>query len=116
MYKEVEKYNWSEWRVFPDPRKGEILIAPYGFGIYQLRDVQSGEFILFGRGNNCAYRMSSLLPKPFGQGTRNNESKRLYLLENLSKIEYRTISLLNLDEMIKVETEVKELRIHKFNT
>jgi len=30
--------QWSEWRRFPDPRKLEFLIAPFGPGCYELRD------------------------------------------------------------------------------
>jgi hypothetical protein len=29
--------EWSEWHRFPDPRKGELLIAPFGPGCYELR-------------------------------------------------------------------------------
>ncbi len=38
---EFEKlYNtgWSNWKSFPDPRKGEYLYAPLGSGVYQLRN------------------------------------------------------------------------------
>lgn len=40
---ELEKiYNtgWSDWKSFPDPRKGEYLIAPFGSGVYQLRNTK----------------------------------------------------------------------------
>ncbi|MNS53125.1 hypothetical protein D3C72_858710 [compost metagenome] len=116
MPKSLEKYNWSEWLPFPDPRKGEILIAPFGCGLYQLKNTSNEEFILFGIGCNCAHRMTSLLPSPFGQGTRNNNFKRDYLLSNLSSIVYRTISFLNENEMKLTEKEIKKLNIHKFNT
>ncbi len=112
----IDKYNWSDWQAFPDPRNGDLLIAPFGMGLYQLKNDKTEEFILFGVGKNCAYRMSSLLPKPFGQGTRNNESKREYILEHLSLMSYRTISFINQDEMKKIEREIKALKIHKFNT
>jgi hypothetical protein len=116
MPKDIESYNWSEWRKFPDPRKGEYLTAPFGCGVYQLRNHETDEFILFGLGKNCAYRMSSLLPKPHGQGTRNNESKRIYLLENISNVQYRTSAYENELEMKAEEEEIKNLRIHLFNT
>ena len=75
--KEIEqKYNGSEWRKFTDTRNGKYLVAPFGFGVYQLKNSKTNEFTLFGSGNNLAYRMSSLLPKPYGQGTRRNEAKR----------------------------------------
>lgn len=112
----MNKYDWSEWRNFPDPRKGEYLNAPFGFGLYQLKNVKFNQYILVGIGKNCAYRMSSLLPKPFGQGTRNNKIKRDYVMENISDIQYRTISFLTEIEMKQVENEIKKLNLHKFNT
>jgi len=110
------KYNFSEWRTFPDPRKGEYLISPFGMGVYQLRNGKTNEFILFGRSKNLSYRMSSLLPKPLGQGTRNENKKREYVLENIEDIEYRTVAFILEKEMKKCERELKQLKIHKFNT
>ena len=111
-----QKYKWTEWNRFPDPRKGEYLFAPFGLGVYQLRNSKTNEFILFGSGKNLAYRMSSLLPKPYGQGTRNNEGKRQYVLNNIKDIEYRTVAFISQEEMKKCEQELKQLKIHKFNT
>jgi len=116
MPNQIELYNWSDWKSFPDPRIEGMLTAPYGNGLYQLKNIKTDEFILFGIGKNCAYRMSSLLPKPFGQGTRNNESKRAYLINNISSIEYRTLSFTEESEMKIIEKEIKKLEIHKFNT
>ena len=82
--------GWSKWRRFPDPRKHEYIVAPFGWGIYQLRNVVTGEFVCFGKGNNVAYRMTSLLPEPYGAGKRNNKEKRNYILEHLCDVEYRT--------------------------
>lgn len=84
--------SWSEWLPFPDPRLGGYLVAPFGPGVYELRRRSSGKPILFGQGRCVAYRMSSLLPEPLGQGTRNNAAKRLYVLEHLDDIEYRTMA------------------------
>jgi len=116
MFDELEKYNWSEWDAFPDPRKGESITAPFGYGLYQLKNVSTGEFILFGVSNNCAWRMTSLLPAPYGRGTRNNAAKREYLLENITSITYRTVSFLSKEEMIFAEQEIKKINVHKFNT
>ena len=112
----MDRNDWSEWKYFPDPRKKEYLNAPFGFGLYQLKNVKLNQYILVGIGKNCAYRMSSLLPKPFGQGTRNNNIKRDYVMENISDIQYRTISFLTEIEMKQVENEIKKLNLHKFNT
>ena len=81
--------KWSAWLRFPDPRKLGVLAAPYGAGVYELRNRETGQYVLRGMGANCAYRMSSLLPKPWGQGTRKNERKRKYVFANLAYVEYR---------------------------
>ena len=112
----VEKCNWSEWKPFPDPRKGEYLHAPYGFGVYQLRNIKTKEFVLFGKSNNLAFKMSCLLPKPLGQGTRKNEDKRTYVLKNLSYIEYRTLAFFKKEHMHECEHFLKEVNNHIFNT
>ena len=85
------KEIWSKWRLFPDPRNGDCLIAPFGAGCYQLRLRDTKELILFGMGGHVALRMSSLLPTPLGCGTRNNIAKRNCVLEELGNVEYRTI-------------------------
>jgi hypothetical protein len=46
-----------------------------------------------GTSGHVAARLSSLLPKPYGTGTRNNAAKREYVLAHLSHVEYRTIAL-----------------------
>lgn len=84
--------EWSEWRQFPDPRRCGYLIAPLGPGLYELRNKETGELVLFGSGKNVACRMSSLLPPPLGQGTRDNARKRDYVLQQLDLIEYRTMA------------------------
>ncbi|HEX2897842.1 MAG TPA: hypothetical protein VHP63_07325 [candidate division Zixibacteria bacterium] len=83
--------GWSNWLKFPDPRNGAYLYAPFGPGVYELRLAHTNEKILVGKSKNVAYRMSSLLPEKYGSGTRNNSSKRQFVLENIEDIEYRTI-------------------------
>lgn len=111
------KYNWTGWEKFPDPRKGEYLSAPLGCGVYQLRNnTIHDEYVLFGRGKNLAYRMTSLLPAPYCCATRNNQKKRVYVLDHIDDIEYRTIAFLSENEMKRCEKELKSYKIHKFNT
>ena len=81
--------TWTAWTRFPDPRLRGILTAPFGPGVYQLRRADTGELVLVGRGKNTAFRMTSLLPAPLGQGRRDNSAKRAYVQTWLSKIEYR---------------------------
>lgn len=93
--------EWSEWRPFPDPQKGGVLIAPFGPGCYNLR--RGTQLILFGMGGHVASRMTSLLPSPWGTGTRNNLEKRKYLLEYLSEIEYQTLTCADRQSAIEAE-------------
>jgi hypothetical protein len=98
--------EWSDWRPFPDPRKGGILIAPIGAGCYELRH-RDGRLVLFGTGGHVALRMTSLLPPPFGAGHRDNEAKRAHILEHLDDIEYRTAPFATSKEAKVCEQELK---------
>ena len=114
---EIDKaYNWTSWNPFPNPQNGDYLHAPFGAGVYQLRNKVIGEYILFGEGKNLAYRMSSLLPRPLGSGRRNNSTKREYVLKNIKNIEYRTVACKNKGDAQKIQRDLKKLNIHKFNT
>ena len=81
--------KWSRWAPFPDPRQRGILRAPIGPGVYELRRRDTRERVLVGSGKVVAYRMSSLLPAPLGQGTRRSSRKRAYVLQNLAVLDYR---------------------------
>jgi hypothetical protein len=98
--------EWSEWRPFPDPSKGGMLIAPFGAGCYELRNGERS--VLYGTGGHAAHRMTSLLPPPLGAGTRKNKKKQKYVLENLISIEYRTIAFSTTREA--AEYEASDLR------
>lgn len=108
--------NWTPWRPFPNPRKGDLLTAPFGPGLYQLRRKSDKRPVLFGRGKNVAHRMTSLLPRPHGAGGRNNSRKREYLRRHLSDIEYRTMPCKTNAQAITEELEVKRSYEHIFNT
>ena len=101
------KKGWSEWRPFPNPMNKEYLVAPFGAGVYQLRNKKVGEFILFGTGGHLAYRMSSLLPKPYGEGTRGNTKKREYVWKHINEVEYRTIAFASKIKAKSYESFVK---------
>lgn len=96
--------EWSEWRLFPDPRQQGILVAPFGPGCYELRNGE--QLVLYGRSNHVAHRMTSLLPKEWGCGTRNNHQKREYVFTHLGRIEYRTLAC-----VISAEAKDEERRL-----
>lgn len=96
--------RWSEWRLFPDPRKHGVLVAPFGPGCYELRVGE--KLLLFGKGNHVAERMTSLLPDPLGCGKRNNASKRSDVCSNLGVVEYRTLACASIKEAIAEERKL----------
>jgi hypothetical protein len=106
----------SPWLPFPDPRRGDFLQAPYGPGLYELRNRATGELVLFGIGANCAERMSSILPEPYGCGRRRNCTKREYVLANLKDIEYRCRAFSTRDEAKAAEDELRQLGKYLFQT
>lgn len=108
--------EWSEWRPFPDPRREGYLQAPFGPGVYELRNRETGELVLPGSGKNCALRMTSLLPAPLGQGTRLNAKKREYVLAHLVALEYRTRALATSAAAKAFEDEIRRTGSYLFPT
>jgi len=88
--------EWTDWKPFPDPTRGDFIVAPFGPGCYELRLMGSGQLVLFGSAGHVAYRMYSLHPS--GAGTRNNSKKREYVGAHLPQIEYRVIAFTSRDE------------------
>jgi cytochrome c2 len=79
--------RWSEWRSFPACHRGELLNAPVGPGLYELRHRHTGELLGFGHAANVAAALthhfspnlwSRLLHKPAP--------------EHHNHVEYRTMS------------------------
>lgn len=106
----------SDWLPFPDPRAGGILHAPYGPGVYQIRNRQTGQLILFGSSKRLAWRMCSLLPEPLGCGGRDNNDKRNYVLEHLADLDYRCWTCESEDAAKSKERELKRAETYLFTT
>ena len=86
-------------------------------GCYELRRGESGKLVLFGVGGHVAKRMSSLLPKPLGTGTRNNAPKRAYCLEHIADLEYRTLPCTTRKDAAEQEKIMKaEAASYEFGT
>ena len=109
-------FGWTNWQSFPDPTKGDYLHAPFGPGVYQLRNNKANMYVYCGEGKNTAYRMSSLLPSPLGQGTRNNNELREYVIANLKHITYRTLHCSTKAEAKSMEYVVKTANQHLFDS
>lgn len=93
---------WQEWRPFPDPTKGDYLIAPFGAGVYWLR-LKDGEDTYIGEGGHVAQRMTSLLPAPLGHGQRNNAELRRFVAQNIGRLEYTTTACLTKADAVQLE-------------
>lgn len=108
--------NWTEWKPMPAPDDCRNIEGPEDCGVYQIRNKETGQFIQFGESKTCRERMKSFFPKPYGKGTRNNEAKRIYILENWKNLEYRTCATVSKEEAVKIDRHLKSLNIHLFNT
>lgn len=108
--------TWTVWQKMPAPNCCLEIKGPTGPGVYQIRNKLTLEYILFGIGKDCQKRMQSLYPKPYGRGTRNNDTKRKYILQNWQILEYRTLKTSTRKEAEEIERELKALNNHKFNT
>lgn len=105
---------WQEWRPFPNPNSGDYLTAPFGAGVYWLRDIRTGEDIYIGEGCHVAQRMTSLLPAPLGHGTRNNTALRDFVLTNLAHTEYATTACDTKGDALELERHLRQERKPKF--
>ncbi|HPE74781.1 MAG TPA: hypothetical protein PLC80_01760 [Draconibacterium sp.] len=108
--------KWTKWKPMPSPENCRNIEGPSGPGVYQIKNKKTNEYIQFGESVACQKRMKSFFPKPYGVGTRNNESKRIYILGNWQNLEYRTLSVDSKEEAVSIDRYLKSLNIHKFNT
>jgi hypothetical protein len=108
--------TWTSWKRFPAPAELKHIEVSDGPGVYQLRNIATRELILFGIGGSLQERMKSLMPQPFGSGTRKNSSKREYVLEHYSEIEYRIYETTTREEAARMERILKQEGAHIFNT
>ena len=118
--------NWTKWKILPNPSKSydsfrtlmiKAVRNPSYPGVYQLKNSDTGEYVLFGVGVKVGERMCSLIPKENGGiGRRNNHYKREYVWKNLEHIQFRTITTETRNEALKIERFLKDQNIHIFNT
>jgi hypothetical protein len=106
--------KWTDWKLFPYSDKGGCLTAPLGPGAYDLRLASTGEPILCGISRFTAVRMSSLLPRPRGTGTRKNAKKRQFVEQHLADIEHRTIAFATKQEARECEKQLLASQQYRF--
>jgi len=54
--------GWTTWKLFPLAERGEHIQAPIGPGVYEVRQVSTGDLIAFGHSANVAHALSRLAP------------------------------------------------------
>ena len=52
--------NWTTWKRFPDAHNGELVEAPIGPGVYEVRHADSGDVIAFGHSDSVANAIGNL--------------------------------------------------------
>ena len=107
---------WDKWQLMPSPENCRNIAGPKNSGVYQIRNKNTRELILFGIGEECQKRMKSLFPAPYGTGTRNNEYKRKYILEHWENLEFRTMETDGIETTKSVEHLLIARINHLFNT
>ena len=103
---------WTEWRRLPDPRRGEMLTAPLGAGLYELR-LTTGELVLITASRNVASEMSRLLPDGTGPGLSATTSQRTFLRKHLEELEYRVMGCATFEDACARAADADASR-HKF--
>ncbi len=78
--------QWTRWKKFPEPRRGEHLEAPLGPGVYELRRMTSGELLDFGYSPNVAATLARHIVPTFWERLRRRG------LPEVRDIEYRTMA------------------------
>jgi hypothetical protein len=78
--------QWTSWKKFPEPQRGEHLDAPLGPGIFEVRRATSGEVLAFGHSPNVAVTLARQMAPSFWERWRGKMSL------DLRDIEYRTMA------------------------
>jgi hypothetical protein len=114
-YPSANEIIWTSWIKFPSPQYLREIKGPKGPGIYQVKNVKTDELILFGIGGHCQDRMQSLMPAPYGSGTRNASDKRDYIFENYENLVYRYFATKTREDAANIERGLKSQKNHMFN-
>ena len=56
--------NWTTWKQFPSAERGEHIEAPIGPGVYEVRDMATGDLMAFDAAANVAHALSALRKPP----------------------------------------------------
>jgi hypothetical protein len=53
---------WTPWKHFPDSQRGELMQAPVGAGVYEIRRISNGEVVAFGASASVARDLAAFRP------------------------------------------------------
>jgi hypothetical protein len=88
--------NWTGWKRFPNAQRGEHVEAPIGPGLYEVRQVSSGDLAAFAASPIVAYALSALRrapsPRSWMSLFKNKETS------SSGELEYRTCAAATLSE------------------
>jgi hypothetical protein len=95
---------WTSWKRFPDSQRGELMQAPVGPGVYEVRRISNGEVVAFGPSASVARDLAAFRPAasrlPWARPFEREEAAA-----RASEFEYRTCSALS-------KHEAKEMARH----
>jgi hypothetical protein len=88
---------WTTWRRFPDSQQGELMQAPIGPGVYEVRRISNGEVVAFAAAASVSRDLSDFRPqgsrlpwaRPFERGEAGAQA---------SGFEYRTCGTASLQD------------------
>ena len=52
--------NWTSWKRLPNAERGEYVEAPIGPGIYEVRNMATGDLAAFDASSNVAHALAAL--------------------------------------------------------
>jgi hypothetical protein len=100
--------TWTSWKRFPDAHSGDLVEAPIGPGVYEVRHVETGELIAFGHSGSVANAIGELKIN----GKAGMWAKLFHRSASIpvSELEYRTASAASRSEAKVAAKRLKGLR------
>jgi hypothetical protein len=88
--------NWTSWKSFPSAERGEHVEAPIGPGLYEVRDISTGDLTAFDAAANVAQALSALRKPPSRTWAKLFGGERRSF--NSPSLEYRTCAASSMNE------------------
>jgi hypothetical protein len=102
--------TWSTWKRFPDAEGRDMVEAPIGPGIYEVRHTRTGRVIAFGSARSVAHALSELKVN----GGVGSKFLRLFrkppLVSPISDLEYRTYAAASRAEAKTIGQRLLDMR------